>query len=42
MSEYVFTQDGSVRIVFGKKINGHTIIVETVSKGRRSIFPITA
>ena len=35
-------KDGSIRIVFGKKINGHSVIVETVSKGRKSIHTRTA
>lgn len=35
-------KDGSVRLMLGKKINGHSIIVETVSKGRRSLHPVTA
>ena len=35
-------KDGSVRLQLGKKINGHTVIVETVSKGRRSLHPTTA
>ncbi len=34
--------DGSVRIVLGKKINGYSVIVETVSKGRHSIQHRTA
>jgi len=35
-------KDGSVRLMLGKKINGHSIIVETVSKGRSSLHPVTA
>ena len=35
-------KDGSVRLVLGKKINGHTIIIETVSKGRKALHPVTA
>ena len=35
-------KDGSVRIVLGKKINGHAVIVELVSKGRKSVQPVTA
>ncbi len=35
-------KDGSIRIVFGKKINGYSVIVETVSKGRKSIHTRTA
>ena len=35
-------KDGSVRLLLGKKINGHSIIVETVSKGRKSLHPVTA
>ena len=34
--------DGSVRLMLGKKINGHSIILETVSKGRMSLHPVTA
>ena len=40
--DVVRRKDGSVRIMLGKKINGHTIIVETVSKGRKSVHPVTA
>ena len=32
----------SIRIVFGKKINGHSAIIETASKGRKSIHTRTA
>ena len=35
-------KDGSVRLMLGKKINGHSIILETVSKGRMSLHPVTA
>lgn len=35
-------KDGSVRLMLGKKINGHSIILETVSKGRKSLHPVTA
>lgn len=35
-------KDGSIRLMLGKKINGHTIIVETVSKGRKALHPVTA
>ncbi|MGN0979728.1 MAG: hypothetical protein ACI4PT_05285 [Candidatus Avoscillospira sp.] len=35
-------KDGSTRIILGKKINGHAVIVELVSKGRQSIQPVTA
>ena len=34
--------DGSKRITFGKKINGHSIIVNVVSSDRSSLTPITA
>ncbi len=40
--DVVRRKDGSVRIILGKKINGHTVIVETVSKGRKSVHPVTA
>ena len=35
-------KDGSVRLMLGKKINGHSIIIESVSKGRESLHPVTA
>ena len=35
-------KNGTVRVMLGKKINGHTIIIETVSKGRKSLHPVTA
>ena len=35
-------KDGSLRLQLGKKINGYSIIIETVSKGRFSIQPKTA
>lgn len=35
-------KDGSIRVTLGKKINGHAVIVELVSKGRKSIQPVTA
>lgn len=35
-------KDGSVRLMLGKKINGHSIIIETVSKGRSALHPVTA
>ncbi len=35
-------KDGSVRLMLGKKINGHSIIIEAVSKGRSALHPITA
>lgn len=35
-------KDGRVRLMLGKKINGHSIIIETVSKGRKSLHPVTA
>lgn len=35
-------KDGGVRITLGKRINGHAVVVELVSKGRRSIQPVTA
>lgn len=35
-------KDGSIRLMLGKKINGHSIILETVSKGRKSLHPVTA
>lgn len=35
-------KDGSVRLMLGKKINGHSIIIEAVSKGRQALHPITA
>ena len=35
-------KDGAVKIKFGKRINGHCIIVETVSKGRKAIHTRTA
>ena len=35
-------KDGSLRLMLGKKINGHSIIIETVSKGRHSLHPTTA
>ncbi len=34
--------DGSIRVVIGKKINGYSVIVENVSKGRKSLHPRTA
>jgi len=35
-------KDGSTRLMLGKKINGHSIIIEAVSKGRRALHPVTA
>ena len=35
-------KDGSIRFMLGKRINGHTIIIETVSKGRHALHPVTA
>ncbi len=40
--DVVKRKDGSTRILLGKKINGHAVIVELVSKGRRSMQPVTA
>lgn len=40
--EVIRRKDGSVRLKLGKKINGHSIIVEAVSKGRKSLQPVTA
>lgn len=40
--DVVRRKDGSVRIIVGKKINGHAVIVELVSKGRQSVQPVTA
>ena len=38
----VTKKDGSTRIILGKRINGHAVIVVLVSKGRSSIQPVTA
>lgn len=35
-------KDGSLRLMLGKKINGHSIIIEAVSRGRQSLHPVTA
>ncbi len=40
--DVVKRKDGSVRVTLGKRINGHAIVVELISKGRRSIQPVTA
>ena len=40
--DVVTKKDGSTRILLGKRINGHAVIVELVSKGRKSIQPVTA
>ena len=40
--EVMRKKDGGIRIKIGKKINGHAIIIEAVSKGRQSLHPITA
>ncbi len=40
--DVVKRKDGSVRIHLGKRINGHAVIVELVSKGRKSVQPVTA
>lgn len=40
--DVVKRKDGSVRVYLGKKINGHAVVVELVSKGRRSLQPVTA
>lgn len=40
--EVIRRKDGSVRLMLGKKINGHSIIIEAVSKGRSALHPVTA
>lgn len=40
--DVIARKDGSVRLMLGKKINGHSIIITTVAKGREAIHPITA
>ncbi len=35
-------KDGGKRIILGKRINGHSVIVVLASKGRRSVQPVTA
>lgn len=40
--DVVRKKDGSVKVHLGKRINGHTVIVEMLSKGRSSLHPVTA
>ena len=40
--DVVRKKDGGVRILLGKRINGHSVIVCLASKGRSSIQPVTA
>jgi len=40
--DVVRKKDGSVKVHLGKRINGHTVIVEMLSKGRSSFHPVTA
>lgn len=35
-------KNGGTRVILGKKINGHAVIVELVSEGRKSLQPVTA
>lgn len=35
-------KDGWIRLMLGKKINGHSIVIEAVSSGRKSLHPVTA
>lgn len=35
-------KNGGTRVLLGKKINGHAVIVELVSEGRKSLQPVTA
>lgn len=35
-------KDGSVRLKIGTKINGYSVVIECVSKGRKALHPVTA
>ncbi len=35
-------KDGSVRLMPGKKINGHSVMIEAASAGRQALHPVTA